>query len=301
MVQGRKFINSMNIDHLSYFKTKVLTYEDEEYYLHHRPIFDAVKELLSNPDILKNCQWDFSPEYIINDNGQNEHATTLDRLGKDSEHPVYLSLGNIANWRRNKCDAKVLLGFLPKLKQLHNRKNNKDNFVLAKRMLYQHCFDIMTQPIYEILENNGLDIITDNQIIWAFPFLSEFIGDLPEDAALTLTYASSRCKRPCHICTVTIDELNNPNLSRSQVELRTSQNMHFVLNNNLCHEFSIYPLKNIFWKFCELNIYSTTVPDRMHHCDLGIDEFDRRLAEIPRFPELKTFKHGLDNIARFTV
>lgn len=74
MVQGREFINSMKIDHLLYLKTKVLTYEDEEYYLHHRPIFDAVKELLSNSDILKNCQWDFSPEYIINDDGQNERV-----------------------------------------------------------------------------------------------------------------------------------------------------------------------------------------------------------------------------------
>ncbi|EXX72987.1 hypothetical protein GLOIN_2v1482027 [Rhizophagus irregularis DAOM 181602=DAOM 197198] len=74
MAQGREFINSMNIDHLLYLKTKVLTYEDEEYYLHHQPIFDAIKELLSNSDILKNCQWDFSPEYIINDNGQNERV-----------------------------------------------------------------------------------------------------------------------------------------------------------------------------------------------------------------------------------
>ncbi|PKC56808.1 hypothetical protein RhiirA1_401870 [Rhizophagus irregularis] len=74
MAQGREFINSMNIDHLLYLKTKVLTYEDEEYYLHYQPIFDAIKELLSNSDILKNCQWDFSPEYIINDNGQNERV-----------------------------------------------------------------------------------------------------------------------------------------------------------------------------------------------------------------------------------
>jgi hypothetical protein len=71
-----------------------------------------------------------------------------------------------------------------------------------------------------------------------------------------------------------------------------------------------------------MNIYSATVPDRMHHCDLGlfnyqvnftrnyiqlycgqkgIDEFDQRLAAIPRFPELKSFKHGLGNIARFTA
>uniref|UniRef100_U9UAN2 Uncharacterized protein n=1 Tax=Rhizophagus irregularis (strain DAOM 181602 / DAOM 197198 / MUCL 43194) TaxID=747089 RepID=U9UAN2_RHIID len=46
--------------------------------------------------------------------------------------------------------------------------------------------------------------------------------------------------------------------------------MHFVLNNDLCHEFSIYPMQNIFWKFRELNIYNATVPDRMHHCDLGL-------------------------------
>ena len=60
----------------------------------------------------------------------------------------------------------------------------------------------------------------------------------------------------------------------------------------------------------------------MHHCDLGlfnyqvnfarnyiqlyceqsgIDEFDKRLALIPRFPDLKLFKNGLGNIARFTA
>ncbi|UZO27203.1 uncharacterized protein OCT59_019408 [Rhizophagus irregularis] len=81
-------------------------------------------------------------------------------------------------------------------------------------------------------------------------------------------------------------------------------------------------MRNIFWKFSELNIYSAAVPDRMHHCDLGlfnyqvnfarnyiqlycrkdgINEFDKHLAKIPRFPELKIFKSGLGNIARFTA
>jgi hypothetical protein len=281
-IEGREFINSMDIRHLLYHKTKVLEYENEEYYLYHRPIFDAIKELLSDADILKNCQWNFSAEYIINDDGQRERvygeqwtglwwervqesigaglkkvlsiilysdATTLDHLGKSTEHPVYLSLGNIPNWRRNKCNAKVLLGFLPKLKSLHNRKDNKTSFAAAKRILYQHCFDIMTQPIYENLERNGLNIKTDTQVIWVFPFLSEFIGDLPEDAALTLTYNSARCKRPCHICTITIDELNNPNLPQSQIRLRTHENMQLVFNSNLCHEYSIHPTQNIFWKF----------------------------------------------------
>jgi len=60
----------------------------------------------------------------------------------------------------------------------------------------------------------------------------------------------------------------------------------------------------------------------MHHCDSGlfnyqltytrdllknicgqaaVDEFDKRLSVIPRFSGLKIFKHGLENIKRFTA
>lgn len=72
----------------------------------------------------------------------------------------------------------------------------------------------------------------------------------------------------------------------------------------------------------QLNIYQACVPDRMHHLDLGlynyqvtftrdllrewcgsigVAEFDNRLAKIPRFPGLKLFKKGLGNIKRFTA
>ena len=71
-----------------------------------------------------------------------------------------------------------------------------------------------------------------------------------------------------------------------------------------------------------MNIYNATVPDRMHHLDLGlfryqvtytrdmlksicgqiaIDDFDQCLAEIPRYPGLKVFKKGLGNIKQFTA
>jgi hypothetical protein len=64
------------------------------------------------------------------------------------------------------------------------------------------------------------------------------------------------------------------------------------------------------------------VPDRMHHLDLGLfhyqidftrdllkrqcdksllDEVDRRLAAIPRFPRLKIFANGLQSISRLTA
>ncbi|CAI2183981.1 17976_t:CDS:2 [Funneliformis geosporum] len=54
--QGHEFVNSIDVNHLLYLKTKILTYENEEYYLHHCSIFDAIKELLSNADILKYYQ-----------------------------------------------------------------------------------------------------------------------------------------------------------------------------------------------------------------------------------------------------
>lgn len=71
-----------------------------------------------------------------------------------------------------------------------------------------------------------------------------------------------------------------------------------------------------------LSIYAATIPDRMHHLDLGlfnyqvtytrellkewcgqtaVDKLDNRLARIPRFPGLKIFKNGLGNIKLFTA
>jgi len=33
-------------------------------------------------------------------------ATNVDTLGKSQLHPIYVSISNIKNWRRNKSDAK---------------------------------------------------------------------------------------------------------------------------------------------------------------------------------------------------
>ena len=43
-------------------------------------------------------------------------------LEKTSKHPIYLTLGNIPNWRRNKPDAKALLAYLPRIEASHEKK-----------------------------------------------------------------------------------------------------------------------------------------------------------------------------------
>lgn len=105
---------------------------------------------LSNRDIFKHCIFEYKPKFTENNercyselysgkwweraqNSINENAkvlsiiiysdaTTCDMLGKTSEHPVFLSLGNIPSWRRNKPDAKSLLAYLPKIDNTKNQK-----------------------------------------------------------------------------------------------------------------------------------------------------------------------------------
>src|SRR2546429_5561143 len=69
-------------------------------------------------------------------------------------------------------------------------------------------------------------------------------------------------------------------------------------------------------------IYAAIIPDRMQHLDLGlfnyqvtftrkllkelcsqvaVNKLDNHLSSIPRFPGLKIFKNGLENIKRFTA
>ncbi|CAG8604769.1 14828_t:CDS:2 [Dentiscutata erythropus] len=39
-----------------------------------KPIFDAIKELLSNPEIFKYCTFNYTPRLITNDKGELKHC-----------------------------------------------------------------------------------------------------------------------------------------------------------------------------------------------------------------------------------
>ena len=81
-------------------------------------------------------------------------ATTTDTLGKSQLHPIYVSLGNIPIWRRNKSDAKQLLGYLPIL------ENANKNLV---REIFHKCLRYLLEPI--ILLENGVNLFINNKKI----------------------------------------------------------------------------------------------------------------------------------------
>ncbi|CAB4417896.1 unnamed protein product [Rhizophagus irregularis] len=223
-------------------------------------------------------------------------STTCDHLGKSLEHPIYISLGNIPNWVRNKPDAKVLIGYLPKLKAKDNTTKNSKSFRRLQRQVFQRCLQILLSPI---INKTDMYFVIKNEIYSFTPKISVILADMAEAGAFTMTYLPSTSKRPCYCCLVDNNDLNNMELSH--ITLRTPEIMKKIINENRAKDFSIHEEINYFWKSKDFNIYSATVPDRMHMLDLGITKYLLELRKIPRYPGLIIFKNGLENITKFTA
>ncbi|CAG8815715.1 21921_t:CDS:2, partial [Cetraspora pellucida] len=61
--QGKQCLDKIMVQHISFKKVLIVEYEDKIYYLNYRSIFDAIKELLSNEDILNYCVFEFTLLY----------------------------------------------------------------------------------------------------------------------------------------------------------------------------------------------------------------------------------------------
>jgi hypothetical protein len=161
-------------------------------------------------------------------------------LGKSQLHPIYLSLGNIPTWRRNKQDAKQLLGYLPIIKS-----SNIDKKIA--RQTFHKCLEIILEPIQSYSET-GINLLINNKYIWFFPKISTIIADWPEAATFCLTYKSASSNYPCHFCLVERDNLANAKLSKNDLELRNHENMQFYYNMKKEKSVCIESVSNIFWK-----------------------------------------------------
>ncbi|RHZ65586.1 hypothetical protein Glove_314g17 [Diversispora epigaea] len=312
---GRKFMDKMNISQLSYSKHCILMHNNREYFINYRPIKNCIEILLSNSEILQHFIFKYENKkhqgeksYAEQNSGNwwkyteasipssacilsfilYSDATTTDTLGKSSLHPIYISLGNIPTWRRNKEDAKQLLGYFPILFAKNEKEKTSPEFKKLVRETFHKSLKFLLDPLFE--NENGIDYKINNRII-----CSNF---------------------PCHFCLVQKNDLIDT--MQDQIILRNHENMMEHFNNNTGHSVSLEPVENYFWNIPNLNIYAATVPDRMHHLDLGlyhyqieftkgilgrssIDKMNERIGAIPRYPGLKIFSKGLQSIARLTA
>ena len=119
---GRKFMDKMNISHLAHYKYKILVHNNEEYFIHYRPILECIENLLSNSKITQHFVYEYENKEVDGEKSYGEQftgnwwknaessipylantlsiilysdTTTIDTLEKNSLHPIYISLGNI--------------------------------------------------------------------------------------------------------------------------------------------------------------------------------------------------------------
>ncbi|RHZ88667.1 hypothetical protein Glove_21g121 [Diversispora epigaea] len=332
----------MNISQLSYSKYCILIHNGQEYFIHYRPIKNCIENLLSNPEILKHFMFKYENSEEEKSYGEQNSgnwwkyaeesipssafilsiilysdATTTDTLGKNSLHPIYLSLGNIPTWRRNKEDAKQLLGYFPILSAKNKTEKESSDFKKLARKTFHDSIKFLLDPLFQ--GDGGVDFNIDGEDVWFFPRISTIICDWPEACTFSLTYKSANSNYPCHFCLVQKEDLID--IRKDQLILRDHVNMKEYFNNGTSNSAGLEQVDNYFWNIPNLNIYTATVPDRMHHLDLGlfkyqiefttkllklkpgklVDDMNKRIAKIPRHSGLKVFKKGVQSLSQLTA
>nr|CAG8633934.1 8861_t:CDS:2 [Entrophospora candida] len=343
---GKEALDKMKDPVLNFNKAKLLEYNGIEYFFYFRTIVDAVSEIFSNKEIFNASIFNYQEVYnnnkrcykeLYNSNWWKEieknnppgckilsiilysDKTNCDSLGKTSQHPIYSTSGNIPYEYRNKYKSKVLPGYIPILDGSKSIKKTTE-FRKLVLLMFHNAMSILIKPLIE-QEKDGIYLFLHGELIWFKIKISLIISDWPEACTFCLTYKTSNSSRPCYTCLTSRDQLNNMNLSNESLILRTPNQMIDIIEDDQCKDYSVHPLKNSFWKLPYLNIYVATIPEHMHHCNLGLfpyhlkytcnllndispgllKELDSQFGRIPRFTGLKIFKNGLENISRFTA
>ncbi|RHZ47714.1 hypothetical protein Glove_571g8 [Diversispora epigaea] len=132
-------------------------------------------------------------------------VTTTDTLGKNLLHPIYLSLGNIPTWRRNKEDAKQLLEYFPILSAKNKTEKESSDFKKLARKTFHDSIKFLLDPLFQ--GDGGVDFNIDGKDVWFFSRISTIICDWPKACTFSLTYKSANSNYPCHFCLVQKEDL----------------------------------------------------------------------------------------------
>ncbi|CAG8451521.1 6653_t:CDS:2, partial [Cetraspora pellucida] len=337
--EGLYFLDTLEKNYIKFFSTPVEKIRGQEYSFKYHPIISAVKEILQDQEIalncgrreriyseFYNCNWWCRVQQLIPTGHKvlaiilYSDATTLDRLGKNSRHPIFISLGNIPTNLRNKAKAKALVGFIPTLEGTMEERKTPE-FRQLIRLTFHKCINILMEPL-RLQYRSGILLKVNSNNSKFNMVLASIIGDWPENCKSCLTYNGASCAYPCHTCLVKKDELNAIKIPASRKITCMEDQMRQIIAVGQGEYYSIYKETNSFWNHLGFNVYTATVPERMHYLDLGlfpymvkytrdllktyggstlINKMDLRFGLIPRYPGLKVFSSGLADLALFTA
>ncbi|RHZ82583.1 hypothetical protein Glove_108g29 [Diversispora epigaea] len=139
------------------------------------------------------------------------------------------------------------------------------------RETFHNSIKFLLDPLFTNDDDgDGIELKINNKIFWFFLRVSTIICDWLEAYTFSLTYKLTNSNYPYHFCLVSKENLNNTRLRDDQMVLRNKENMLQYYNNSTTEKVSLEPVFNYFWNIPNINVYIATVPDRMHHLDLGL-------------------------------
>ncbi|RHZ83080.1 hypothetical protein Glove_99g24 [Diversispora epigaea] len=316
---GRKYMDKMNLSRLLYYKHRILVHNNKEYFINYQPVIKCIKNLLLNLEISQLFVYNYKKLEIENEQSYGEQytgnwwkkakesipsvayilsiilysdATTTDTLGKGSLHPIYISLGNIPIWRRNKEDAKQLLGYLPILSAKDEREKKSSEFKKLVRETFHNSIKFLLDPLFTNDDDDGdsIELKIDNEIFWFFLRVSTIICDWPKACTFSLTYKLTNSNYPCHFCLVSKENLNNTRLRDNQMVLRNKENMLQYYNNGTTEKASLEPVFNYFWNIPNIMKVMVFVVDDLLNKDLS--EVYVKWNEMYLLSRQETFKES---------
>ena len=114
-------------------------------------------------------------------------GTTLDAYGRKSEYPIFLTLGNIPNWRHNLPNFKVLIGFLPHLTTQNNKLRQSKEFKQMQKKLEQRA---LRHLLYPLIQKDDIYLTINEKVEHFTPYLSSIFADMLEAQNICGTYKS---------------------------------------------------------------------------------------------------------------
>ncbi|RHZ77436.1 hypothetical protein Glove_178g1 [Diversispora epigaea] len=133
------------------------------------------------------------------------------------------------------------------------------------RETFHNSLKFLLDPLFD---EDGIDFKINNKNIWFFPRISTVIGDWPEACTFLLTFKSANSNYPCHFCQTHRNDLTS--IRKDCIIIRNKENMQEYYNNGSAESIGLEQVYNYFWTIPNIDIYAATVPDRMHHLDLGL-------------------------------
>ncbi|RHZ49800.1 hypothetical protein Glove_511g20 [Diversispora epigaea] len=218
--QGRKLMDRIKLINLLNKEKIILKYNNKDYIIYYRPIINCIKNILSIKDIHKYITFNFKNDQTNNNRNYNEQytsnwwaqtektlptgsyllsiilysdASTIDSLGKNTLHPIFVTLGNIITWRRNKPDVKQLLAYLPIIKAKDDTQKISEEHKNIVRRTFHKSLKFLLSLLYD---DNGIELELNNSIFWCFSRISMIISDWPEACTFALTYKSTKSNYP---------------------------------------------------------------------------------------------------------